>query len=192
MMSRPFVGFVLATYHLPQQTLYLCHRLGEMFGDPPIAIHHDFSQASLDRSLFPPNVMFVEDWVETGWGSMSVVDAQLLALDLLYRTADPEWFITLSTSDYPIQTAERILADLHASEDIDLFLDSRPVVDLGQRYINEGLGELAFQHPRYSQGAYNRYVALPPHDAEDGPSHQTTDRVLGRTPTVAHPQADAL
>ena len=160
-MSRPLIGFILATYHQPQQTLYLCRRLSEMFHDPPIAIHHDFSQTALDRSLFPPNVLFVEKWVKTGWGSMSVIDAQLLALDLLYSTANPEWFITLSTSDYPIQTAERIVADLRASEDIDIFLDSRPINDLGQRFVNEGLGELAFEHPRYSQGAFNRYVALP-------------------------------
>lgn len=160
-MSRPFLGFVLVTYHLPEQTLLLCRRLSEMFGDPPIAIHHDFAQIDLDRSLFPPNVLFVENWVRTGWGSMSVVDAQLLALDLLYQVADPDWFITLSTSDYPIQTAYQIVADLEARDDIDIFLDSRRIEDLGQRYVNEGLGELAFEHPRYSQGAFNRYVALP-------------------------------
>ena len=160
-MSKPLIGFILATYQNPPQTLHLCRRLSEMFGDPPIAIHHDFSQTALDRSLFPPNVRFVENWIRTGWGSMSVVDAHLLALDLLYRTADPEWFINLSSADYPIQTAERIVADLRASDDIDLFLDSRRIDDLGQRYINEGLGELAFQHPRYAQGAFNRYVALP-------------------------------
>ncbi len=159
-MSRPFLGFVLATYHQPAQTLWLCRRLNAMFGDPPIAIHHDFSKTALEIGQFPANVHFVQDWVRTGWGSISVVEAQLRALDLLYQTADPEWFITLSTSDYPIQTAEHILDELRTSE-TDIFLDYRRVEDLGQRYVNEGLGELAFEHPRYSQGAYNRYVALP-------------------------------
>ena len=131
-----------------------------MFAAPPIAIHHDHSQSALDQRLFPPNVHFVKQWIRTGWGSMTVVDAQLSAIRLLYQVADPDWFIPLSSADYPIQTAEQILLDLNRS-DIDAFFDLQPIRDLGQRYINEGLGELSFKHPRYSQGAFNRYVAIP-------------------------------
>lgn len=157
---KPTIGFVLVTYNEPQQTTFLCRRLSEMFGDPPIAIHHDFSQSNLDRSKLPGNVSLVEPFLRTCWGSMTVVDAQIAAMRLLYATGDPDWMVTLSAADYPIQTAERILTDLSSSV-YDAFFDLRAVHDLGERYVNEGLGALAFDHPRYSQGAFNRYAAIP-------------------------------
>ncbi len=157
---KPSIGFVLATYDKPEQTLHLCARLNEMFGAPPIAIHHDFSQTDLDQSAFPANVRFVKRWLRTRWASLTVVDAQLSALDLLMNTADPDWFVTLSTTDYPIQTADRILEDLAASE-CDVFLDSRKIEDRGAAFLNEGLGELAFRNPQFVQDAFNRYVAFP-------------------------------
>ena len=157
---KPTVGFVMLTHNRPEQTINLCRRLAEMFDAPPVVIHHDFGQCQLDRTALPAGVSLVENWRPTGWGSIAVVDAQLSAIRQLYDTADPDWFISLSTSDYPIQTAERILADLEATR-VDAFFDMRPIHDLGQRYVNEGLGELAFNHPRYSQCAFNRYVALP-------------------------------
>ena len=91
---------------------------------------------------------------------MSVVDAQIAALRLLYEIADPDWCTNLSSTDYPIQSRENILADLCHSE-VDAFLDLRVVRDGGQPFVNEGLGELAFNHPRYPQSAWNRYVAIP-------------------------------
>ncbi len=157
---KPPIGFALVTHNRPEQILHLCRRLNRMFGDPPIAIHHDYGQSDLDRSALPGNVSVVEKWYRTGWGSIAVVDAQLAAIRQLYDTADPEWFVLLSTTDYPIQTADRILDDLRRA-DVDAFFDMRPIHDLGQRYVNEGHGELAFNHPRYPQGAFNRYVALP-------------------------------
>ena len=157
---KPTVGFILVTYSQPQQTLGLCRKLGEMFGDPPIAVHHDFSQCALDTSAFPPFVSFVKQWRRTGWGSMSVVNGQLAAMRLLQEKADPDWCTNLSSSDYPIQTAERILEDLR-TPGIDAFWVLRPVEDQGQKFLNEGLGELTFDHPRYAQSAFNRYVAIP-------------------------------
>ena len=157
---KPSIGFVLVTYNQPQQTLALCRRLGVMFGDAPIAVHHDFSQSDLDRSQFPGNVRFTDKWHRTGWGTISVLNAQVACLRLLREIGDPDWSVSLSTSDYPIQTSEQILSDLEAAE-VDAFFDMRPVHDLHQRFVNEGHGELAFNHPRYVQGAFNRYVALP-------------------------------
>ncbi len=157
---KPPIGFVIVTYNRPEQTMHLCQRLNEMFGAPPIVVHHDYGQCDLNRSALPGNVSVVEKWLGTGWGSLAVVDAQLSAIRQLYDIADPDWFVPLSTFDYPIQTADRILEDLRTAE-VDAFFDLRPIHDLGQRYVNEGLGELAFNHPRYSQGAFNRYVALP-------------------------------
>ncbi len=157
---KPIIGFFIVTYSQPQQLLHLCRKLGDMFGDPPIAVHHDFSQCDLDVTVFPPHVSFVRQWVRTGWGMISVVDAQLAAMRLLYEKADPDWCINLSGTDYPIQTREQIRHDLRETT-VDGFFMLRPVEDQGERFVNAGLGELAFDHPRYSQSAFNRYVAIP-------------------------------
>lgn len=157
---RPTLGFVITTYNQPSQTLFLCERLCDMFGDPPIAIHHDFSQCDLDRSRFPSSVHFVQRWLRTSWGSLSVVDAQLAALEMLYNESDPHWFTFLSTSDYPIQIAERILQELRSAE-VDAFMDLRPITDQGGKFYNAGLGATNFTHPQFTQNAYYRYVAVP-------------------------------
>jgi hypothetical protein len=157
---KPPIGFVLATYKNPEQTLYLCGRLNKMFDSPPIVIHHDFSQSSLNTSLFSRNVRFIENWRRTKWGSLSVVDAELLAMRLLYATSDPDWFVPLSTTDYPIQSADVILRELFENN-FDVYMDSRPVKNLGLPVKNEGLGELSFRHPMWPQIGYNRYVAIP-------------------------------
>ncbi len=157
---RSPIGFVIVTYNRPEQTLFLCERLNAMFGEPPIAIHHDFSQSQLDTGAFPRNVRFVERWKRTRWGSITVVDAQLSALRLLYDCGDPEWFVPLSSFDYPIQTAEQIVEELSTTE-FDGFMDSRRIKDPGTPFLHERLGELSFRHPRYHQFAFNRYVAIP-------------------------------
>jgi Core-2/I-Branching enzyme len=157
---RPPIGFVLTTYNTPEHILYLCERLNAMFDRPPIAIHHDFSQCSLNASLFPGNVRFVEKWVPTRWGSISVTDGLLAALRLLYAESDPDWFVTLSATDYPIQRADYILGELFQSG-FDGYLDSRQLKDVGIWIKDEGLGELSFRHPKWVQLGYNRYVAIP-------------------------------
>ena len=154
------LGFVIVTYNQPEQTLRLCRRLSDMFGDPPIAVHHDYSQCSLDEPAFPANVHFVQQWRSTRWGSVSVVDAHLSAVELLYQRSDPDWYVSLSTTDYPIQTAARIMDDLRTTN-VDAFIELQLVQDSGGRFLNEGLGELAFRHPRFAQNAFNRYVAVP-------------------------------
>jgi hypothetical protein len=151
---------VLVTYNAPEQTLFLCERLNAMFGNPPIAVHHDFSKTPLNTAVFPKNVDFVQQWVHTEWGSSAVVNAQLRALRLLYDTADPDWFVLLSSTDYPIQTADFILRNLY-DDDFDVYMDLRRIEDLGMPFVDEGLGELAFNHPRFPQCAFNRYVAIP-------------------------------
>lgn len=157
---KPPIGFVLVTYNNTEQTLFLCERLNAMFDKPPIVIHHDFSQSQMNTGLFSKNVHFVEDWLSTGWGALSVINAQQLALRTLYATSDPDWFVPLSTSDYPIQTADRILEDLFSGR-FDAYMDYRPAKNLGRLVRNQGLGELSFRHPIWPQLAYNRYVAIP-------------------------------
>ena len=158
-MKSP-IGFVLVTHANPGQTLLLCRRLSTMFGDPPISIHHDFSQAQFDKAEFPSNVRFVDPWVRTDWGGFSVVTAQLAALGLLYETSDPDWVTLLSSSDYPIQTADQIVGEL-ATTEFDGFVDSRQIREYPGPFIAGPLGEFPFRQPRYHQVAYNRYIATP-------------------------------
>lgn len=159
-MRTPTIGFVLNTHADVRQTLLLCKRLSAMFGDPPIALHHDFSQTALNKAMFPANVRFIERWLQTSWGSIAVVDAVAEAIRLLYEFADPDWFVSLSATDYPIQTAETILRELAASR-VDLYLDSRRIFDPGGAFVNEKLGAESFRHPRFQQFAHRRYVAIP-------------------------------
>ncbi len=114
-MGNP-IGFVLVTYNRPEQTFRLVQRLNEMFGDPPIALHHDFGKSPLDVKALPRNVLVVKQWSDTGWGVIQVVDGNLKALRLLYEHADPDWVVSLSNACYPIKTAEQILTYLAASK----------------------------------------------------------------------------
>lgn len=122
MPSRPPIGFVILSHRAPDQLLRLTRTLGRLYGDPPIVCHHDFSQAPLDRDRFPAHVRFVDDWVTTGWGKWSVVDAFLRALAQLYAEGAPEWFALLSGADYPTRPAAAVLAELRGSG-CDAFVD---------------------------------------------------------------------
>ena len=158
----PKIGFVATTFRRPEQTLYLCERLTEMFGAAPIAIHHDFSQCDLDAAAFPSNVRFVKHWVATAWGSVSVVEATLRAYELLQEMpgGDPDWVVSLSAADYPIKTGERILSDLEGA-DVDAFMDMRRIVGRSERGNEQDLGDYPFRQPHFRQLAYKRYVAMP-------------------------------
>ena len=112
----PSIGFVILSYNSPDQTVFLCKKLSAMFGDPPIALHHDFGQCSLDRSSLPSNVRVVEKWFATNWGTFPVVEANFAAIRLLYSFADPDWCVSLSTADYPIKTTKQILEFLKATD----------------------------------------------------------------------------
>jgi hypothetical protein len=57
-MADP-VGFAILSHGDQRQLRRLVDGLNLHYGDPPIACHHDFSQAPLDTTLFPSNVRFV-------------------------------------------------------------------------------------------------------------------------------------
>jgi len=154
------IGFVLVSFNLPEQTIFLCRRLTEEFGDAPIALHHDFGQCDLDRSRLPANVHVVDPWMPTRWATMSVVDANLAALRLLYRVADPEWCVSLSTADYPIRTADHILSSLDRSP-WDAYIDHREVIYRRLPGDYRRVEAAGFHDPGWPVIAYNRYVAVP-------------------------------
>lgn len=155
---RSSIGFVIVSHNLPDQTIRLSHRLTVMFGAPPIALHHDFGKCDLDRNALPANVHLMDPWIATGWGIFPVVEANLGALRLLYRIADPDWCISLSTADYPIKSAGHILSELKQTT-YDGFIDYREVQwpKLPPGYQpDESKG---FNDPGWLQLAYDRYVA---------------------------------
>jgi hypothetical protein len=110
------LGLVLLTHEKPAQTVRLVNTLDRMFDFPPIALHHDFSQTDLPTDAFRYNVAIVRPHLRTSWGTFSVVEATMRALELMYRSpAPPDWFVLLSGADFPIKPADRIVSDLGAS-----------------------------------------------------------------------------
>ena len=106
------IGFAILSYTEPEQLLRLVKTLNTMFGDPPIVCHHDFSQCSLDEAVFPPNVRFVHPHIGTRWGDIAVPLAALRAFGLLRKYDQPDWFVLLSGSDYPVRPYDKIVTNL--------------------------------------------------------------------------------
>ena len=112
----PTVGFILLTHNKPHQIVRLASTLNRMFDYPPIVCHHDFSKSDLPINSLAGDVSFVHPHLQTGWGDFSVIEAMLLALQIMYKApTSPDWFILLSAADYPIKPAKQILHDLASS-----------------------------------------------------------------------------
>jgi hypothetical protein len=124
----PFkIGFAIITHNEPEQLLRLVKILNAMFGAPPIVCHHDFSQCSLQESLFPTNVRFVHPYIVTRWGDITAPLAALRAFSLLRNADQPDWFFLLSGSCYPVRPADEIVADL-SNTHYDAYLDNREIL----------------------------------------------------------------
>src|SRR5215472_3231899 len=115
MCSMPSIGFLLLTHANEGQVLRLAETLSELFDDPPVVCHHDFSRTNVATSRFPSNVRFVRPHVKTNWGTISLVHAMLRALQTLYEKDAPDWFYFLSGSDYPIKDCNVIVRELRSS-----------------------------------------------------------------------------
>ena len=125
--STPSIGFVLLSHRDGPQTLRLIRRLNRSFGDPPIVVHHDFDKGPFPEGDLPLNASLVRPHLPTGWGTLATVEAFLAGLALLMQRADaPDWFVSLSPSDYPIKSAAEIRQDL-ASSHADAFMDLQVV-----------------------------------------------------------------
>jgi Core-2/I-Branching enzyme len=152
----PSIGFVLLTHGNEPQILRLTDTLNQMFGDPPIACHHDFSKLALNKRQFPGNVHFVEPHVRTSWGTISLVHAMLKALRLLYDTSAPDWFYLLSGSDYPIRDAASIRNELaHSPFDAYIRLNKIDHTRV-PKHVAEDTGGL--DSASYQRLAYARYI----------------------------------
>ena len=153
------IGFVLMTHTQPEQVAYLCKRLSEMFGNPPIAIHHDYGQSPLNPASLPSQVRLVKDWVPTAWGKPVLLDAYLKALNLLYESASPDWAVCLSGADYPIRSAERILSDLRDTK-ADAWLDFREISEGCVQPEDANSIVTNFKTEKWMKTARDRYMAF--------------------------------
>ena len=120
----PTIGFVIVSHEAGPKLKRLIDALDREYKDPPIAIHHDFNQAPLDKKLFRDCIYWVGDWERTQWAKWSVVEGALKAFKLLYNETDVHWFFLLSAADYPVRKGEAVLAEL-ASSSFDAYIDAR-------------------------------------------------------------------
>ena len=155
------IGFALLTHSAPEQVAYLCRRLSTMFGDPPIAIHHDYGKCPLDSATLPGRVAIVSDWEPTGWGKSSLVTAYLKTLRLLHETASPDWTVFLSGADYPVRAADRVMEDLKNTT-ADAWLDFREISEgctqPSDAYSIAAAGN--FKTDRFLKSARERYLGF--------------------------------
>lgn len=153
------IGFAILSHDEPEQLLQLIRALNAMFGEPPIVCHYDFGKCSLDEAVFPMNVRFVHPHMATRWGHINVPLAALRAFSLLKEYAQPDWFVLLSGSDYPVRPAETIEAEL-SNSNYDAYLDNREIL---YRAIPPGqtAQDWGFGRPSWISLAYDRYCAVP-------------------------------
>ena len=114
----PPIGFVILVnpFSPLSQTERLIRTLNRMFDHPPIVCHLDFGQNPNRLHRIADNVRICRPHVETGWGTFGCVEATIRSLGVLYSGSDaPEWYVYLSGADYPIKSADKILADLKNS-----------------------------------------------------------------------------
>jgi len=153
------IGFAVLSHSEPDQVLRLIRGLNAMFGDPPIVCHHDFGKCSLDETLFPGNVRFVHPHFVTRWGHINVPLAALRVFSLLREQAQPDWFVLLSGSDYPVRPADAMIGELSDSN-FDVYLDHREIL---YRVVPPGqmARDCGFGRPGWISLAYDRYCAVP-------------------------------
>jgi hypothetical protein len=156
---NPSIGFVLLTHENPAQILFLCEQLSKLFDRAPIVVHHDFGKCTLNTVIFPKNVRFVEDWASTRWGGWGVVAGQMKAMAQLYSWQNPDWFVVLSGSDFPIKPTEYVL-DTFYGDGFDAYLYHRPIGRCRLPIPAEGFGAENFSHPAWERLAFERYVAI--------------------------------
>jgi hypothetical protein len=154
------IGFVLLTHDNPAQILRLVRRLMKLYENPHIVCHHDFSKSTLEGFDFPKGLTFVRPHLDTKWGTISLLNGFLTALRTMYSHADsPDWFVFLSGSDYPVRSAETVLADLD-NGDFDAYLQHQHVEYPYQPDPNAHYETHGCKSAGWVPTAYDRYVAV--------------------------------
>lgn len=121
-MGRHKIGFALVTYRDVEQAFDLIELLNRMLDNPPISMHHDFRQSSLDRTRLSSNVQQIPEAFKTGWGTMETVLAMTKSIEhLMSRSDAPDWFYLITGHCYPIKTATQMIKSLEGAS-YDLYL----------------------------------------------------------------------
>ncbi|MGD0730460.1 MAG: beta-1,6-N-acetylglucosaminyltransferase [Terracidiphilus sp.] len=137
-------------------------RLKKMYGNPPIACHHDYAKCSLEGVDFPKDIEFLYPSLEPKWGGISLCHAFLALLRQMYnRTDSPEWFFFLSGTDYPVKPARALLDQLDRGG-FDAYLDHRLVEYPWTPDPSVQYEAHAFKSAAWVPLAYDRWVALRP------------------------------
>jgi len=147
------LGFVILSHSASPLLARLIATLNRIYGDPPIVIHHDFSQSPLPLASnnFGRNVSVVQPHYRTRWGHISIVDAFLTSLEILFKQHAPDWFSLLSAACYPAATGKDVLDEL-ARAPYDAYLDHSRVSLNPPADLPAGIR-------RWIVGCYHRYVA---------------------------------
>jgi Core-2/I-Branching enzyme len=152
---RAPLGFIILSHAELEPLKRLIRALNRAYNDPPIAIHHDFSQSRIDVAQLRGDIRLVNPSLITRWGDISLVHATLAALRELYDNHDPDWFTLLSTADYPTMPARQVISELQKNQ-FDAYLDYVPV----ERFpANVDTIRLGRPQPEWQRNAYDRYVA---------------------------------
>jgi hypothetical protein len=154
------IGFVILSHSELGLLEQLISALNRAYEEPPIAIHHDFSQSSIDVSQLRGNIQFFKPSLKTGWGLSSIIPATLKTLRMLYENRDPDWFTLLSASDYPIMPG-RIVAKALRESPFDLYLDYTPAEKDPTSRDCTFSSRIGSDQPKWRRMAYDRYVAQP-------------------------------
>lgn len=152
------LGFLVLSHAAPEQLVHLVATLNRLYDHPAIAIHHDFSQTTVDTARFSDNVAFVEPSLKTKWSDVACIYAVLAALKLLYRRGSPEWFTLLSAADYPVMSSDSVIAELQQSP-FDLYLDHQ-LAELSPEPIESPAHSCMGTHPvEWRRMVYDRYIS---------------------------------
>jgi hypothetical protein len=156
------ICFVVISHSEPELLKRLLSALDRTYRDPPIVVHHDFSQCPLpdDALKWAAKLQFVRPHVRTSWAHISIVTAFLAGLDQLYRNHAPDWFVLLSGSDYPARPGSTVVNELVAG-DFDLYMDYQ-LVERSPREIQSDADEISYlgtDSLSWRSMAYDRYVA---------------------------------
>lgn len=158
------IGFVILSHSEPRLLRRLLMALDRTYRNPPVVVHHDFSQCLLpdEAAGWSSDLQFVRPHVKTSWAHISIVEGFLAAVAKLYETRAPDWFVLLSASDYPVRAGSAVVHELITSN-ADLymdyqFLDRAPLVPEPPPSGNNYLG---VDKETWRRIANERYIMTP-------------------------------
>jgi hypothetical protein len=79
------IGFASASHTNVGQLIALLEEPNGAISEPALAIHHDFSQAELNKQRLPANAELVQAWQPTAWEQRSLVEAEIATLRLAWH-----------------------------------------------------------------------------------------------------------